>query len=54
MGYGKMEGENSDRNIAYMIERDAAQGPVYFQKWYGMNALRLPEQLPKLFMALTR
>ncbi|MCW2311995.1 ribulose-bisphosphate carboxylase [Rhodoferax antarcticus] len=53
MGYGKMEGENDDRNIAYMIERDEAQGPVYFQKWYGMkpttpiisggmNALRLP------------
>ena len=36
-----------------MIERDEAQGPVYYQKWYGMkpttpiisggmNALRLP------------
>jgi ribulose-bisphosphate carboxylase large chain len=36
-----------------MIERDECQGPVYFQKWYGMkpttpiisggmNALRLP------------
>lgn len=53
MGYGKMEGENSDKNICYMLERDEAQGPVYFQKWYGMkpttsiisggmNALRLP------------
>jgi ribulose-bisphosphate carboxylase large chain len=53
MGYGKMEGEGDDRNIAYMIERDECQGPVYFQKWYGMkpttpiisggmNALRLP------------
>jgi ribulose-bisphosphate carboxylase large chain len=53
MGYGKMEGENDDRVIAYMIERDACQGPVYFQNWYGMkpttpiisggmNALRLP------------
>jgi len=53
MGYGKMEGEADDKNIAYMIERDEAQGPVYFQKWYGMkpttpiisggmNALRLP------------
>ena len=30
MGYGKMEGENSDKNIAYMIERDECQGPVYF------------------------
>jgi ribulose-bisphosphate carboxylase large chain len=53
MGYGKMEGEQDDRMIAYMIERDECQGPVYFQKWYGMqpttpiisggmNALRLP------------
>ena len=53
MGFGKMEGESDDRNIAYMIERDACQGPVYFQNWYGvkpttpiisggMNALRLP------------
>ena len=53
MGYGKMEGEGDDKNIAYMIERDECQRPVYFQKWYGvkattpiisggMNALRLP------------
>jgi len=53
MGYGKMEGENDDRDIAYIIERDSHQGPVYHQDWYGMkptapiisggmNALRLP------------
>jgi len=53
MGYGKMEGEADDRNIAYMIERDSADGPVYHQEWLGMkptipiisggmNALRLP------------
>ncbi|NQV46425.1 MAG: ribulose-bisphosphate carboxylase [Rhodospirillaceae bacterium] len=53
MGYGKMEGEQDDRNIAYMIERDSADGPFYHQEWYGMkpttpiisggmNALRLP------------
>ena len=53
MGYGKMEGETDDKVIAYMIERDECQGPIYFQKWYGMkpttpiisggmNALRLP------------
>lgn len=53
MGYGKMEGEADDRVIAYMIERDECQGPVYYQNWYGMkpttpiisggmNALRLP------------
>jgi ribulose-bisphosphate carboxylase large chain len=53
MGYGKMEGAADDRNIAYMIERDSADGPYYHQDWYGMkpttpiisggmNALRLP------------
>ncbi len=53
MGYGKMEGAADDKIIAYMIERDECQGPVYYQKWYGMkpttpiisggmNALRLP------------
>ena len=53
MGYGKMEGDKDDRAIAYIIERDEYQGPVYYQKWYGMkpttpiisggmNALRLP------------
>ena len=53
MGYGKMEGAQDDRAIAYIIERDEYQGPAYYQKWYGMkpttpiisggmNALRLP------------
>ena len=53
MGYGKMEGAADDRNIAYMIERDSADGPYFHQEWYGMkpttpiisggmNALRLP------------
>jgi ribulose-bisphosphate carboxylase large chain len=53
MGYGKMEGGGDDRNIAYMIERDSADGPYYHQEWHGMkpttpiisggmNALRLP------------
>ncbi len=53
MGYGKMEGEKDDRNIAYMIERDSANGPYYRQEWLGMkptcpiisggmNALRIP------------
>ncbi len=53
MGYGKMEGGQEDKIIAYMIERDECQGPVYYQKWNGMkpttpiisggmNALRLP------------
>ncbi|MFA4964513.1 MAG: ribulose-bisphosphate carboxylase [Thermoleophilia bacterium] len=53
MGFGKMEGDPSDRAIAYMIERDSADGPYYHQEWLGMkatssmisggmNALRLP------------
>ena len=53
MGYGKMEGEQDDRAIAYIIERDSHAGPVYHQEWHGMkpttpiisggmNALRLP------------
>ena len=53
MGYGKMEGGKDDRGIAYMIERDSADGPYYHQEWHGMkpttpiisggmNALRLP------------
>ncbi|MFV1983865.1 MAG: ribulose-bisphosphate carboxylase [Thiohalomonadales bacterium] len=53
MGFGKMEGGNEDKIICYMLERDECQGPVYYQKWYGMkpttsiisggmNALRLP------------
>ena len=53
MGYGKMEGAKDDRNIAYMIERDSADGPYFHQEWLsvkpttpiisgGMNALRIP------------
>ena len=53
MGFGKMEGERSDRAIADMLENDAADGPYYHQEWLrmkattpiisgGMNALRLP------------
>jgi len=53
MGYGKMEGETKDKNIAYMLERDSADGPYFHQEWYGMkattpiisggmNAIRLP------------
>ncbi|MCW9033600.1 MAG: ribulose-bisphosphate carboxylase [Rhodospirillales bacterium] len=53
MGYGKMEGEADDRGIAYMLERDSADGPYFHQEWGGMkattpiisggmNSLRLP------------
>ncbi len=53
MGYGKMEGEKSDTDMAYMIMNDSADGPFYHQEWHGMapttpiisggmNALRMP------------
>jgi ribulose-bisphosphate carboxylase large chain len=53
MGYGKMEGNQGDTHIAYMLERDRADGPYFHQEWRGMkattpivsggmNALRLP------------
>ena len=53
MSYGKMEGEAGDTDMAYMIERDSADGPFYHQEWHGMkpttpiisggmNALRMP------------
>jgi len=37
MSFGKMEGETADRLMAYMIERDSADGPYYHQEWHGMN-----------------
>ena len=53
MSFGKMEGDASDKNIAYMLQDDEADGPYYRQEWQGMkettpiisggmNALRLP------------
>jgi ribulose-bisphosphate carboxylase large chain len=53
MGYGKMEGAPAEKMVAYMLERDVAEGPYYRQDWHGMksctpiisggmNALRLP------------
>lgn len=53
MGYGKMEGEKDEKMVAYMLERDVADGHYYRQDWQGMkattpiisggmNALRLP------------
>ncbi|HFC53974.1 MAG TPA: ribulose-bisphosphate carboxylase, partial [Gammaproteobacteria bacterium] len=53
MGYGKMEGDATEKYLAYMLERDEAEGLYFKQKWYGMkattpiisggmNALRLP------------
>ena len=53
MSFGKMEGDASDKNIAFMLQDDEADGPYYRQEWQGMkqttpiisggmNALRLP------------
>jgi ribulose-bisphosphate carboxylase large chain len=53
MSYGKMEGEAGDTDMAYMIQRDSADGPFFHQEWDGMkpttpiisggmNALRMP------------
>ncbi len=53
MGFGKMEGEASDRASAFMITQDSADGPYFHQEWLGlnpttpiisggMNALRMP------------
>ena len=56
MSFGKMEGDASDKNIAFMLQDDEADGPYYHQEWEGMkqttpiisggmNALRLPSLL---------
>ncbi|MCA9730640.1 MAG: ribulose-bisphosphate carboxylase [Deferribacteres bacterium] len=37
MSYGKMEGDKSDKIIAFMIEQDRADGVVFRQDWLGMN-----------------
>ena len=37
MGFGKMEGEASDRLSAYMLEQDVAEGPYFKQPWLGMK-----------------
>lgn len=37
MGFGKMEGERGDTDMAYMITDDSAKGPFYHQDWLGMN-----------------
>jgi len=53
MSFGKMEGEATDRQMAFMITDDVATGPYFRQEWAGMsattpiisggmNALRMP------------
>jgi len=62
MSFGKMEGDVSDKNIAFMLQGDVADGPYYHQTWGGMaeatpiisggmNALRLPAFFPRLASA---
>ena len=59
MGFGKMEGAACERGVAYMLERDHAEGTHYAQDWHGMkattpiisggmNAIRLPGFLDNL------
>ena len=59
MSFGKMEGARDDRTIAWMLERDVAEGPYFRQDWHGMrtttpivsggmNALRIPAFLDNL------
>jgi ribulose-bisphosphate carboxylase large chain len=53
MSFGKMEGEKSDRIMAFMLTDNEAPGTYFHQKWHGMkpttpiisggmNALRIP------------
>merc|ERR1719159_368756 len=35
MSFGKMEGDASDKGIAYMLQQDEADGPYYRQTWEG-------------------
>ncbi len=37
MSFGKMEGEAGDKDMAYMIMDDSADGPFFHQEWQGMN-----------------
>ena len=37
MSFGKMEGEASDKLMAFMISDDSADGPYFHQDWLGMN-----------------
>ena len=36
MSFGKMEGDASDKGIAFMLQDDVAPGPYYEQEWEGM------------------
>ena len=52
-----MEGDASDKNIAFALQDDAADGPHYHQEWQGtkqtapisaaMNALRLATRMAR-------
>ena len=40
MSFGKMEGDASDKNIAYMLQDDEADGPYYRQEWQARSVER--------------
>jgi len=53
MSFGKTEGDAFNQNIAFMLQKNEANGPYYHQEWQGMpqtkpiisggmKALRLP------------
>ena len=53
MSFGKTEGDAFNQNIAFMLQKNEADGPYYHQEWQGMpqtkpiisggmKALRLP------------
>ena len=59
MSFGKKEDDASDKNIAFMLQEDEADGPYYHQEWQGMpltapiisggmNALRLQASFENL------
>ena len=35
MSFGKMEGDDSDKNFAFMLQQDETDGPYYYQYWNG-------------------
>jgi ribulose-bisphosphate carboxylase large chain len=35
MSFGKVEGDASNQNIAFMLQKDEADGPYYHQEWQG-------------------
>jgi ribulose-bisphosphate carboxylase large chain len=36
MSFGKTEGDAFNQNIAFMLQKNEANGPYYHQEWQGM------------------